>query len=76
MGVGRACRELVHDFAGIGGEMIAPSVGGEKASVDNGMWTAIVGPKPVGDVILSFHPWLLDGPIFRGTYIFDVVAMR
>ena len=66
----------MHAFARIGGETIAPSVGGKKASVDNVMRTAIVGPKLVGDVILSFHLWLLDGPIFRGTYVFDKVAMR
>ena len=76
MGGIRACRDLVHIFTREGGEMIAPSTGGKKASVDKGMQTAMVGPKLVEEVILSFHPWLLDGPIFRGTYVFDKVATK
>ena len=76
MGVSSGCRELAHAFARIGGVMVTPSAGGEKASVDNGMQTAIVGPKLVGDVILSFHLWLLGSPIFRGTNVFDSVATR
>ena len=75
-GDSRACRELVHVFARMVGEMTISSVGGEKASVHNGIQTAMVGPRPVGNVILSFHPWLLDGPICRGTYVFDTVVMR
>ena len=76
LGDSRACGEPEHVFAGMGEETITPSVGGKKAPVHNGIQTTIVGPKLVGDVILSFHPWLLDGPICRGTYMFDMVAMR
>ena len=56
--------------------MVTPSTGGEKTSVDKGMQTTIVGPKPVDEPILGLHPWLLDGPMFKGTYMSDEVAMR
>ena len=49
--------------------MVAPSTGGEKASVDKGIWTTIVGPKPVDEPILGLHPWLLDDPMFKGMYV-------
>ena len=76
MGASGACRDLVHVLTGVGGEMVAPSTGGKKASVDKGIWTTIVGPKPVDEPILGLHPWLLDGHMFKGTYISNKVAMR
>ena len=56
--------------------MLALSTGGKKASVDKGMWTTIVGPKLVDEPILGLHPWLLDDPMFKGTYVSNQVATR
>ena len=56
--------------------MLILSTGGEKASVDKGMQTTIVGPKPVDELILGLHLWLLDDPMFKGMYVSDEVATR
>ena len=56
--------------------MVAPSTGGEKTLVNKGMQITIVGTKPVDELILGLHPWLLDGPMFKGTYVSEEVATR
>ena len=71
-----ACGNLVHVLAGLGRETLVLSTSGEKASVDNGMRTTMVGPKLEDEPILSLHPWLLDDPMFKGTYVSDGVATR
>ena len=56
--------------------MVAPSIGGKKVLVDKGIWTTIIGPRPVDELILGLHPWLQDNPMFKGTYISNEVATR
>ena len=70
------CRDLVSILTRLGGEVVTPSTGGMKALVDKGIWTTIVGPKPVDEPILGLHPWLLGDPMFKGMYISDGVATR
>ena len=66
----------MHVLTGLGRETLALSTGGEKASVHNGMRTTMVGPRPVDKLILGLHPWLLDNPMFKGTYVSEEVATR
>ena len=71
-----ACRDLVNVLTGLEGEMVTPSIGGKKVLVDKGIWTTIIGPRPVDKLILGLHPWLRDDPMFKGTYVSDGVATR
>ena len=66
----------MHILTGLGRETLALSTGGKKDSVDKGMQTTMVGPRPVDKPILGLHPWLLDDPMFKGTYVSKEVATR
>ena len=76
MGGNAVCRDPAQALSGLGRETLAFSARGEKASVHRGMQTTMVGPRPEDEPILSLHPWLLDEPMFKGTYVSDEVATR